>query len=101
MTESEMPDDGMPTEVLMYAAEEAILHGKPQILKSYGLVVVPDLTALRAIAAGKEMPDTFRLHTSEGRRSWSTAGPGWSPSTESLATTETQHTGSVVFVVAS
>ena len=43
-------EDGMPYEVLMYAADQAILHGKPQILEAYRLVVVPD---------------TFRLYTKE------------------------------------
>lgn len=54
-------------EILMAAADAAIHHGKPQILKTYGLVVAPDLTALRAIALGEELPDTFRMHTKEGR----------------------------------
>lgn len=78
MTESEW-DDGVPSEVLMYAADEAILHGKPQILKSYGLIVVPDLTVLRAIGAGQELPDTFRLHTSDGREVMVYTYPGLEP----------------------
>jgi hypothetical protein len=67
MTESKAPDDGIPSEVLMYAADLAIIQGKPIILETYGLVVVPDLSALRAIAQGKELPDTQRYHTKDGR----------------------------------
>ncbi len=66
MTESEAAD-GMPAEVLMGAADLALSEGKPIILKAYGIIVVPDMTALRAIAHDTELPDTQRFHTKEGR----------------------------------
>jgi hypothetical protein len=57
MTESEAPDDGMPAEVLMHAADLALSEGKSVILEVYGIVVVPDITALTAIAHGRELPE--------------------------------------------
>jgi hypothetical protein len=68
MTETEAPDDdGMPTEVFMHAVDLALSEGKSVILEAYGIVVVPDITALTAIAHGKELPDTQRYHTKDGR----------------------------------
>jgi hypothetical protein len=67
MTESKAPDDGIPTEVLAAAADLAISEGRSIILEAYGLVVVPDVTALTAIAHGKDLPDTQRYHTKDGR----------------------------------
>lgn len=64
---TEEVDDGIPAEVLMDGADLAISQGKPIVLEAYGLVVVPDMTALRSIAQGGELPDTQRCHTKDGR----------------------------------
>jgi hypothetical protein len=57
----------VPAEKLARACDLAISEGKPIVLKAYGLAVVPDMTALRGIAQGTELPDTQRFHTKNGR----------------------------------
>jgi hypothetical protein len=64
-------DGDVPAEVLMQAVELALAEGRSIILKTHGLVVVPDLPALRAIPLGEELPDTQGLQMrSEPPRKW-------------------------------
>jgi len=67
MADEASADEGIPSEVLKAAADLAFSEGRSIILEASGLVVVPDMTALTAIAHGKDLPDTQRDYTKDGR----------------------------------
>jgi hypothetical protein len=72
-------EPSLPVEVLNLAADKAIEVGRSVVLKRYGLVVVPDLVALRVIAARKELPDTQHYHRPDGREVLLYRWPGLEP----------------------
>jgi hypothetical protein len=57
----------VPAELLVEAADAAIENGRSVILERHGLVLVPDLTALRVFAQGGDLPDTARVVCEDGR----------------------------------
>jgi len=51
-----------------FAMADAVLAtGEPVVCESCGIVVVPDLMVLEAVANGEESPNTWRIQRGDGR----------------------------------
>jgi hypothetical protein len=69
----------IPAELLKRAADTAIETGKGVIIRTAGLVVVPDLAALQELAQGEDVSDTQRYYREDGREVLVYRWPSWAP----------------------
>lgn len=58
-------------------ADEALLTGQPVVVLEHGVILVPDIFVVEALANGlPPLPDTYRLQRDDGRALYVFRAPG-------------------------